>query len=247
MRIGLGFVILGVLALASAARAEMIPVRTITVTGIAERKVTPDEAHIYVTLSATNFKLAEAKTAHDGKLNKLFAIAQKNGIDRKNLSTQSSTVQPEYDYINGKQSFKGHRVQTQIDMKLVKSESLATVTEQLLSSGLEEKNQEGWSPLFSSNYVISNPDKIRDEMLADAVKNAREKAENIARATNSEITRVYQVNEGDVPSFARPPVMAMMRAASAPMTGADAAPSPQLPAGEQEMRASVTVTYELKN
>ena len=246
MRNLLGFAILGILAIASAARADMVPIRSITVSGMAERKVAPDEAHIYVTIGATQPKMANAKSTHDTKLKKLYAIADKNGIERKHLSTQSSSVQPHYTYSDNKQIFQGYRVQSTIDMKLADIAKTGEVTEQIMSSGLEEQNQNEYGQLLSTSYTLSNPDKIRDDMLAEALKNARAKADNMAAAVGAEIARVYQINEGDAPSFQPRPMMVMgMKADAAPGGAAREAIAP--PIGEQELRSTVTVIFELKN
>lgn len=243
MRNILGFTILGILAIASAARADMVPVRSISVTGMAERKVVPDEAHVIVTLGATQPKMADAKATHDAKLKKLYAIADKNGIDAKHLSTQSSSVQPYYTYDNGKQIFRGYRVSTTVDMKLADTNKLGPVTEQIMASGLEEQNQQEYGQLLSTSYTISNPDKLREELLAEAIRNARTKAESMAAAAGAEVARVYQVNEGETPNYApRPIPMMMAMKAEGGMARDAVAP----PAGEQDIRSTVTVIFELK-
>lgn len=245
MRNIIGFALLAIFAIATAARAEMVPLRSISVSGSAERKVVPDEAHVYVTLGATHAKMAEAKKLHDAKLAKLYTIADKNSIGRNHLTTQSSSVQPHYSYNDGKQIFQGYRMVTSIDIKVADTKKLGTVIEQLMASGLEEHNQQEYGQLLSTQYTIANPDKIRDEMLAEAIKNARTKAENMAAAAGAEVTRVYQINEGDAPQFMprAMPMMAMAKAEGAAY--ADTAAPP--PAGEQELRSTVTVIFELKN
>lgn len=234
---------LAVAALATTAFAEMVPIRSITVNGLAERKVVPDEAHIMVTLGATNLKMADAKAAHDAKLKKLFAIADKNGIAQKHISTQSSDVQPSYTYSDDKRIFKGYRVQTTVDMKLDDTAKVGAVTEQIMTSGLEDQNQDEYGQLLSTSYTLSNPDALRDEMLADAIRNARAKADKMAAASGSEISRVYQISEGEQPMFQPRPMMVMAMKAEAGMARDAVAP----PAGEQDMCSTVTVTFELKN
>lgn len=241
----IGFIILGILAVASAARAELVPVRSITVSGQAERKVVPDEAHIIVTLGATQVKLADAKNLHDTKLRKLYAITDKNSIPSKNLSTQSSSVQPDYRYDNGKQIFKGYRVSTTVDIKLDEVGKLGSIVEQVMASGLEEQNQQEYGQLLSVNYTLSNPDKLRDELLAEAIRNARLKADRMAVAAGAEIARVYQVSEGDVPNYTPRPIP-MMMAAKADFAAGAAREAVAPPVGEQEVRSTVTVTFELK-
>lgn len=89
----LGF---SLMAAAPAFAQEMKPVRSITVSGLAERKVVPDEAHVTVNLNAQDKTLGSARSADDAKLATLMALVKKAGIDEKKVSTQSFTIQPVY-------------------------------------------------------------------------------------------------------------------------------------------------------
>ncbi len=235
--------VLGVIALSGKAHAEMVPIRSISVNGMAERNVTPDEAHLIVSLGATDMKLANAKAAHDAKLKKLYAIADKNGIERKDMSTQSSSMQPVYQYSDNKQLFKGYRVQSTIDMKVGEIAKTGALVEQVSSSGIEAQDQQEYGQLLSLNYTLSNPDKLRDELLSEAIANARAKADRMASAAGASISRVYQVSEGEVPNYMPRPMMAMAKASGAAFEADAVAP----PVGEQKLRSTVTVMYELKD
>lgn len=228
--------------LSTAAFADDKPVRTITVNGKAERKVVPDEAHVMVNVSVLDAKLVNAKTQHDQKLRKVMDIAKNAGVDEAQIRTQSSNVQPEYTYENNARHFKGYRVATNLDITVKKIDAVGGLLEKLLAAGLENKADADWMGLTSVNYTISNPDKLRDEMNIEAIKNAQEKASRMAAAAGASLGLVYQINEGNAPSFNYPrPMMAMARAGG---MAEDASIAP--PPGEQEVNAVVTVSYELK-
>ena len=53
---------------------DLVPVRSITASGSAERKIAPDEAHVSVNIGATNLKLEAAKAEHDKKLRDVMDI-----------------------------------------------------------------------------------------------------------------------------------------------------------------------------
>lgn len=223
--------------------AELAPVRSITVSGQAERKVLPDEAHLGVNLNSLNAKLADAKAEHDKKLKQLLAIVDKAGIDSKKVKTQSATSEPQYDYTNSQRVFKGYRVQTQLDITVAPIDKVAGLMDAITAAGFERGAATEWGQLLSVSYGVAQPEKIRDDMLADAIGNARAKAERMAKAANATIGNVWQINEGNVPSFQYPVTPMPMMAMKASL--ADAAPVAP-PAGEQSMQASVTVTFELK-
>lgn len=236
----------GILLLSAPAfAAEMTPVRSVTASGMSERKVAPDEAHVNVNFGATNLKLETAKAEHDKKLRDVMAIAKKVGIEDAQVKTENSSVQPQYRWENNKQLFKGYRVQTNLDITVKKIDAVGGLLEKLSSAGLEAGSGQEWGNLLNVSYSISKPDKIRDEMLAEAIKNARKKAENMAAAAGSSLGGVIQINEGGAPQLNFPmPMMAMARADGMATEAASAPVAP--PVGEQQVNANVTVIFELK-
>jgi uncharacterized protein YggE len=247
LRFALAMLLLSLLVANSArAASEMMPVRSITASGIAERKVAPDEAHVSVTVGATHMKLEVAKAEHDKKLRDVMAIAKKAGIDDAQMKTLNSSTQPQYTWENNKQNFKGYRVATTLDLTVKKIDAVGGLLEKLSAAGLESGNTPEWGNLINVSYSVANPDKVRDEMLAEAIKNARKKAENMASAAGASIGNVIQITEGGAPQFDFPvPMMAHRKGAILEMAAADSMETAP-PAGEQVVNANVTVVFELK-
>ncbi len=231
-------------ATAMVERDEMV--RSITASGTAERKIAPDEAHVQVNFGATNLKLETAKAEHDKKLRDVMVIAEKAGIDKAQMKTLSSSTQPHYSWENNKQNFKGYRVQTMIDITVKKIDAVGELIEKLSIAGLETGGTQEWGNLLSVNYTISEPEKIRDEMLADAIKNARKKAENMASAAGASIGNVIQINEGGAPQFNFPQPMLMARGGVMAMDAQAAKMESAPPVGEQSVNANVNVVFELR-
>lgn len=243
----------GVLFLVSSAAiaADVASVRTLTVTGTAKREVVPDEAHLSVNLNAQALKLADAKSAHDAKLKKLLGLAREAGIDEKKVRTQSSGVQPVYRYENDPKTGRntrrldGYRVQTSVDITVGDTSKLGGLMDAVTAAGFEQGANAEWGDLISTYYTLSNPEKIRDEMLAEAIANAKQKAVKMAAAVSANVAGVVQLNETGAPTldFPRP-----MRPMAFALGGAKVAESSGVvpPAGEQEVNASVTVMFELK-
>lgn len=243
-------VAIALIATTAQAQETFSPVRSITVTGMAERKVVPDEAHLNVNLNSMEVQLGTAKAAHDAKLNKLMAIVRGAGIEEKKIATQSSSTQPIYTYENDAQGnsqrlFKGYRVQTNLDVTVTDTSKLADLMDQISGAGFEKGANTEWGELMSMYFTISNPEQVKEEMLVDAVANAKAKAQRLANAAGASLSRVYSISEEGAPVF-RPRPMPMMAMAKAEMMGgaADAAMAP--PAGEQELQSTVTVIYELQ-
>ena len=244
-----GMTLMGLMASAHAQAEPLAPIRSITVNGMAERKVVPDEAHLTVDLNAVAMKMGDAKSAHDAKLEKLLGIAKGEGIDSKKIRTQSTSVQPVYSYPQdpathqSTRHFDGYRMSSSIDITVSDTDKLAPLLDKITSAELDKGNAPEWGNLVNMYYTISNPDKLRDELLAEAIANAKTKADNMSAAAGTAVGRVYEIREGGAPVFTPTPMPMMALAAAAPaMAKATMAP----PAGEQQLQSSVTVTYELK-
>ena len=230
--------------------------RTISVSGHANRKLVPDEAHLRVNLNSMKFKMAEAKSDHDDKLRTLLEIAKNEGVEERKVRTESSNVQPIYEYVNPqptaimpnpqpKREFRGYRVQTLLDVTVVDTAKVGVLMEKITEAGFEQGANTEWGNLLDLQYQVSEPEKKRDELLAEAIAAARVKAERMAEAGGSKIVGVQQISEGNVsPYNPSMPMLAMARGATMAMDTESAPVTP--PSGEQNLEANVSVIFELK-
>ena len=231
--------------------------RTINVSGHAEKKLVPDEAHLRVNLNSMKLKMAEAKTSHDEKLRALLAITKAEGVEERKVRTESSTVQPIYEWVQQpvsaimpnpqpKQEFKGYRVQTLLDITVVDTAKVGALMEKITEAGFEKEARTDWGNLLDLQYEVSEPEKKRDELLAEAIAAARTKAERMAEASGSKVVGVRQISEGNISHYQPPmPMMAMAKGAAMDMAVAESAPVTP-PSGEQNLQANVNVVFELK-
>ena len=231
------------------------PTRTISVSGQANKKLVPDEAHLRVNLNAMKLKMADAKTAHDDKLRALLEITKSEGIEERKVRTESSTVQPIYEYVNPpitalmpnpqpKREFRGYRVQTLLDITVVDTSKVGVLMEKITEAGFEKDANTEWGNLLDLNYQVSEPEKKRDELLAEAIAAARTKAERMAKAAGTSVAGVQSINEGNVSNYNPRPMMMMAKGAMMAEAMADAAPVAP-PSGEENLQASVSVVFEL--
>lgn len=164
----------------------------------------------------------------------------------KNLvHTPGMTLAPCPSGSERKTILEGYRAQTNVDITVADNKKLSGLIEAITGAGFEQGANNEWGDLMNISYTLSNPDKIREDMLVEAIANAKEKAGHMASAAGANLGSVYTINEAGTPQF-QPMMAPMPRAmlAKSSMMAEDAAMAP--PAGEQVVNASVTVTYELK-
>lgn len=215
---------------------EAVLARTITVSGDADVKKAPDKADINISIQEENKSLDEARRLTDAQLKSLYRIAKETGIPEKDMQTSYSSVQPVYDYHNGKQTFRAYSVNHQIQVTLNKVDQVGVLTEKLLNARIDN--------IDNVQYGLQNEDSARDEALKKALTKARAKAQSMASTLGESLGRVMQINESGV-SFQPIPMMMRAKGTQDAVVAMESAASP--PTGEIAVNANVTVTFALKD
>lgn len=234
--------LLGLLLTAPVAQAADTAVigRSITVGGDAEIKRAPDKVDVSIGIQEQRRDLAEARKATDEQLKALYRIAKETGIAEKDLRTDYSSVQPVYDYNNGKRIFTGYSVTHQVTATLRAADKLADFTQKLLDAKIDQ--------IDNIVFGLQKEDDARQEALKLAIAKARQKAEILARSEGESLGKVYSINEAGM--YFEPVPLPMLRGkammamdAAAPAMQESASP----PAGEISVRAEVQATFLLKD
>lgn len=200
-----------------------------------------------VVTSASDAKEAEQKNSR--KVAALVSFLKQNGIEEKDIKTQNFSIYPQYQYFDTPPCILeptsegitkpcppyqpsriwGYEVRNSVEVKV---RDLAKVSE-LLRGVITAGASEVYGPSFS----IEQSDALKTEARRKAIENARQKAQTLARDLNVRFGRVVDFHEtsGDFPIYAR-----------AFEGGGGGAPLPPIEPGSEEVRISVSITYELK-
>lgn len=207
-------------------------VLTVQATGTA--KSVPDIAHVVLGVQVQPKATAQEATDTLAKQGSAVIDALKKlGIEEADLKTQNVSVQPSYNYDDGKQTLRGYEANQQIDVTVRNTDQTGDIIARATEAGA---NQVGG--------VTFKRDEAESQQLAaeqDAIANAQKKAEELARALNVRLGKVKQYNaqqdyRGPMP----------YEASSLKAMGGDSVASPQVPVGTQENSVTVTVTYEIR-
>lgn len=222
---------------AAAQQAALTPVRSITVSGEAVIKAAPDKADLMITLYREAKEAKQAKQQADRLLDTLREIANDYKIADKDLRTQYIRLQPRYDYSsNGdKPTFRGYIAQNSIVVTVRDLERIGDLMQTMVDRGIDR--------IDNIAYGLQEEDALKEDALIQAISVARRKAERLAKAAGSEAGEALTIQESG--AYVQPPQpMPMMMRADAYGTSMDKAAAP--PAGEIEIRSSVTASYLLK-
>jgi len=205
-------------------------VRGITVHGHASVKVVPDQAQLWFGVESDGATARAALAANASEMRKLLDALRAAGAT--DLQTQHVNLSPRYVEGpvdaggGGKVGANGYTAHN----------SVAATVKQLARAGavIDAAVAAGANHVSGPNLTRADTSDVYREALEAAVDDARESAEALADAADLTLGRVTAVVEGsDSPS----PLAMAARAAD------EAADSTPIEAGEQEISATVTVTF----
>jgi uncharacterized protein YggE len=228
-RISLLAVITVAIAALVAPSANAAATRYITISSQGSVKVVPDAVRI--SASSTNVaatsKEALAATAKTTAAVRAALAAAK--IDKKDVSTQSVSVFPEYKYDNNTTVLIGYRASQTLTIVVRAAATAGDVVDAIVAAGGDSLQLSGATP-----FVLDNT-KAATAARTAAVKNARAKAASYATLLGVNLGKVTYLVENSAPT-PYVPVMAVAK------TEAD---STVIDLGEQDVTVSVTVRWSL--
>lgn len=213
------------------ARSAEVP--TVVVHGEGEVKATPDQA--FVTIGAeTRAKIArdaqaQASTAMQAVQQRVTAL----GIAKDAVRTIAYDVQPEYDYVSGRQVMRGYFARHMVEVRVDDLARLGELLEGAVATGA--------TTVQGVRFDLKQREQLERQALTRAVADARARAEAAASGAGMQVAGVVRIDEGGARVY---PVASPMPMRAAMV--ADAAPAPPVAPGETVVRASVTLTAALK-
>jgi uncharacterized protein YggE len=228
-RISLLAVLTVAIATLMAPPANAAATRYITISSQGSVKVVPDAVRINATSTnvAPTSKEALAATAKTSAAVRAALTAAK--IDKKDISTQSISVYPEYKYDNNTAVLVGYRASQTFTIVVRAAATAGDVVDAIVAAGGDSLQLSGATP-----FVLDNT-KAAAVARTVAVKNARAKAASYASLLGVKLGKVNYLVENSAPT-PYVPVMAVAK------TEAD---STVVDLGEQDVTVSVTVQWSL--
>lgn len=208
---------------------------TITISGEGEVTATPDIAEVTLGVQTEKRDVAQAQAENTEQMNKIIEGLKGVGIDKDDIKTTNYNIYPNYDYSSESgRRLLGYVVSQNVRVKIRDLEKISDVLSFAAESGAN--NVSGLS------FTIDEPEDLRQQAREEALLNAKEKAESLAKIAGVKLGRLVSFHEnsygGDVyyaKSFALDEAVGL--------GGGGAAPS--IEPGSQDILVNVTVTYEV--
>jgi uncharacterized protein YggE len=213
---------------------------TISVNGTGEATAIPDSARFTVGVrnEAETVEVAQAQSAET--INEIIDYLQEAGVEEKYIKTINYNISPRYEYNNtrigvprGERELVGYEVIQNLEITVNDTEQAGE-----LLSGVGSRGADNVSSL---QFVVEDEESVQREALVNAIADARENAEELAKALGVSLDKIVGYNElGGVSPMYRMEQSAM--ANDAGMGGA----SPQIPIGENRIQTGVQVIYKIR-
>ena len=206
------------------------PPPAISVTGEATISVPPDLAEINGGVTTEAKTARDASAANNKAMSAVLQALKGSGIAEKDIQTSRLSLQPQSAPIKGDRGpmqIVGYRASNRVTVTVRDVTKVASAIDALVSSGAND--------ISGISFMVSQASKLLDDARAKAIDDAHRKAEIYARAAGVTLGAPLNISEQGAPGPIPYRKMAAAMADSAPV-----AP------GEETLRVSVSVSYEIK-
>ena len=203
---------------------------TIVVSGIGRVAVEPDIALLRLGVTISRDSVAEARSEAARTMSAILEAVTGAGVARADIRTSMLSVQPRYDYRDGKApTLVGYDLANVVTVTVRDIATVADVVDGSLQAGA--------TSLDGLSFEVEDPAEPERVARIAAVAAARARADVLAEAAGVKIAGVADIVEGGPPpSFPRAKAERMSLAADA---------STPVSAGTTDIEVTVTVTYRI--
>lgn len=203
---------------------------SIIVSGTGRVAVSPDVADLRLGVVVTRPTVDAARVEAASTMTAILAALDTAGVERRDVRTSLVSVQPRYDYRDGKAPLlTGYEISELVEVTVRDLERVGDVIDGTLAAGATR--------LDDLSFRVADPTAAEREARQRAMAEARARADVLAEAAGISVTGVVGIVEGGV----APPVPLPRMKAERMMMAADV--STPVEAGTTEIAVSVTVTY----
>ncbi|WP_374074391.1 SIMPL domain-containing protein [Bdellovibrio bacteriovorus] len=213
--------------------------RLIIVNGVAEKGLDPNMVNLGIEVwsKASTAKQAQQLAANQYKhIKKTF---DEYKIKKEDIQTDNYSLNPEYEYDQKLRQNKmtGFRVSQSLTVTLRKVEDAGNFLDSLVT---EKKSMDSGTNVNSISWDSDKRSQVETAALGDAVRAAKMKAEEIAKAAGVKVKGVSKISHSTGHVGPQP----VFRNYAMKLEAADSAPT-EVSAGQIKVRVEVTAEYEI--
>lgn len=216
---------------AFAQQTEALNYNLVNVQAEASRQVSNDEMHAILYIEKSNKQPAELASQITQLMNQAIATARK--YPNVKVETGSQTTYPIYD--NDSRKLKEWRGRAEIQIESTDFKAASQLVNELQQNFQTQ----------SINFTVSDAQrkKVENELMVEASKNFQQRAQLLSQSWNKSGYNLVNLNLNTSNNYPQP---IMMRSSMAKFSDAEAAPMPEVAAGESKITVNANGTVQFK-
>lgn len=201
----------------------------IWVTGQGEAMAVPDIAELRLGVEARADTVAEAQTQASEAMDEVVVALKDNGVAEKDIQTQRFSIYPVTRWIREKdeEEIIGYRVTNIVVAKIREMDKVGDIIDAVAEAGGDLTRIQGIS------FSVDDPTPYYEEARAKAVKDAKDKAFQLADLAGVGLGKPTYISEGT--TYLLPVVRGLPEAEAVPM------PAPETPIIPGELKITLTI------
>ncbi|MFJ8066645.1 SIMPL domain-containing protein [Psychrobacillus sp. NPDC096426] len=148
------------------------PMRVITVTGNGKVDAQPNYVQLQLEVNTEGKDLSVAQQENANTMKQVIQSIIALGIPREDIQTSVYNIVPNYDFVDGRQVFRGYEVRNAITVKVTETSQVGTV--------IDTAVQNGANHVSSVQFRIDDTTPYYQQALRLALQDAQTKAKTIA-------------------------------------------------------------------
>jgi uncharacterized protein len=168
--------------------------RTVTVTGSATIRSAPDEAVVSLGVQTQAPTAQGSLQQNASRMNEVMKAILGDGVKSADIATTWVNLYPNYD--SGGTAIVSYSAQNQVDVTVRDLSNVGSIIDDAVGAGANLSN--------GIQFQLSDQNQGVERALAEAVANARVKAEALASGSDTSLGSVVTITEGTTPRY--PPV-----------------------------------------
>jgi uncharacterized protein len=193
--------------------------------------VRPDRAFVNIAAESRSKNSAEAQKQNAASMTAVLQRIEQAGVPKDAVRTIGYELQPEFDYANGRQTFRSYVARNTVEVRLDDIDRIGIVIDAAGSGGA--------TTIAGVRFDVRNRAGLERDAIRQAVADARARAEAAAAGAGATIDRIVRIEEAGMPEPPRP----MMRMAAQALESPSSTP---VAPSTIEIEARVTLTASLR-
>jgi uncharacterized protein YggE len=162
----------------------------------------PDRAFVTIAAESRSRNSAEAQKQNATAMSAVLQKIEQAGVPKDAVRTIGYELQPEFDYANGRQTFRDYVARNTVDVRLDDIDRVGVVIDAAAAGGA--------TTITGIRFDVKNRSTLERDALRQAVADARARADAAAAGAGATVDRVVRVEEDPNVELPRP----MMRMAA---------------------------------